>query len=386
MKKMKRSSRILSALAIVFSLCLVCFAACTSGGDNSATKKYSVTVNACEGVTVDCPTEVKENENLSFTVTVTDGYEGEPRVEATVGGNAAEAKKGDNGSYTIEKVGGEVVVNVSGVTKTASVFTVTVNACEGATVSGLDKTVAKNGVLTFSVGVKEGYEGTPVVTATIGGKEAAISSGIGNFTSIDNIDGDVVITITGLTKKSLMVTKTAGNGVTVNGENSVLYGEDYTFTVTLADGYSDLTVTATVDGKVVDCTESNGVYTVKAVKGSLTVDAKANGTKKYKIDFTTENENIVLPETAEVKSGEDYTFEVSAKEGYVLDGEVTVKVNEVEIAKNADGKWTISNVTEYCYVEVIAEAKELTPLPIPRTSKKDSAYKLSLITLIRRLT
>ena len=163
MKKMKRSSRILSALAIVFSLCMVCFAACTSGGNNSEAKKYSVTINACEGVTVDCPTEVKENDNLSFTVTVADGYEGEPKVEAIIGGNAAEAKKGDNGSYTIENVGGDVVVTVSGVTKTASVFTVTVNACDGATVSGLDKTVAKNGVLTFSVGVKEGYEGTPVI-------------------------------------------------------------------------------------------------------------------------------------------------------------------------------------------------------------------------------
>ena len=360
MKKMKRSSRILSALAIVFSLCMVCFAACTSGGNNSEAKKYSVTINACEGVTVDCPTEVKENDNLSFTVTVADGYEGEPKVEAIIGGNAAEAKKGDNGSYTIENAVGDVVVTVSGVTKTASVFTVTVNACDGATVSGLDKTVAKNGVLTFSVGVKEGYEGTPVITATIGGKEAAISSGIGNFTSIDNIDGDVVITITGLTKKSLTVTKTAGDGVTISGENSVLYGEDYTFTVTLAEGYSDLTVTATVDGKVVDCTGSNGVYTVKAVKGSLTVDAKASGKKRYKIDFTTESEKIVLPETAEVESGEDYTFEISAKEGYVLDGEVTVKVNEVEIAKNADGKWTISDITEYCYVEVIGEAKEIT--------------------------
>lgn len=360
MKKMKRSSRILSALAIIFSLCMVCFAACTSGGNNSEAKKYSVTINACEGVTVDCPTEVKENDNLSFTVTVADGYEGEPKVEAIIGGNAAEAKKGDNGSYTIENVGGDVVVTVSGVTKTASVFTVTVNACDGATVSGFDKTVAKNGVLTFSVGVKEGYEGTPVITATIGGKEATISSGIGNFTSIDNIDGDVVITITGLTKKSLTVTKTAGDGVTISGENSVLYGEDYTFTVTLAEGYSDLTVTATVDGKVVDCTGSNGVYTVKAVKGSLTVDAKASGKKRYKIDFTTESEKIVLPETAEVESGEDYTFEISAKEGYVLDGEVTVKVNEVEIAKNADGKWTISDITEYCYVEVIGEAKEIT--------------------------
>lgn len=356
--KMKKNFRIIPVLALLFSLCLVCFAAC--GEPAADAKKYSVTLNACVGVTVDCPEEVKENEDLTFTVKLNDGYEGELDVKATVGGEETVAEKGDAGAYTIKNVKGDVAITISGARQQITEFSVTVNKCDGAIVSGLDETVPKGGALTFSVGIEEGYEGTPDIKATVGGKEANVSGGIGNFVSIGNIDGDVVITITGLTRKSLAVTKTAGEGVTINGEETVLYGEDYTFTVTLAEGYKGAVVAATVGGKVVECTLDNGVYTIKAVKDVLSLDVRAEGRKEYIIDFRTESEHIVLPESGKAEYGKSFAFDIVPEEGYVFDGEITVKANEVEISKNADGKWEIANITEYQDVEVIAAVKEIT--------------------------
>ncbi len=356
--KMKKNFRIIPVLALLFSLCLVCFAACGETTDNS--KKYSVTLTACVGVTVDHPKEVKENDDLSFTVTLNEGYEGELAVKATVGGKEVGVKKGENGAYTVEKVNGDVVITVSGARKQVNSFSVTVDKCDGATVSGLDETVSKGGVLTFSVGVEEGYEGTPVVKATVGGKEVSVADGLGNFLSISNIGGDVVIKITGLTKKNLAVTKTAGEGVTISGNETVVYGEDYTFTVTLAEGYNEAEVAVTVNGKVAEYVLKDGVYTVKAVKGAITVDAKASGKKEYAIDFRSESEHIVFPEEAKAKYGETYTFDVVPAEGYFFEGDVVVKANDVEISKNADGKWEIANIIEYQDVEVIATVKEIT--------------------------
>jgi len=353
---MKKTNRIIPILALLFSLCLVCFAAC----ETTQTKNYSVTINACKGVEVDCPKEVKENDDLTFTVRLTDGYEGELTVKATVGGKDAAVKKDDAGKYTLEKVNGNVEITVSGARERVTVYSVTVNKCDGAIISGLDATVEQNGVLTFSVGVAEGYEGTPVVTATVGGKEATVSDGLGNFLSVSNIDGDVVITVTGLTKKNLAVTKTYGEGVTITGNDSVEYGEDYTFTVTLAEGYDGVIVAVTADGKVAEYTEENGVYTVKEVKGALVIDVKANGKKEYKIDFRSESENIVFPENAKAEYGASYVFDLVTEEGYVFDGEVKVYANETEISKNAEGKWEIVNITEYQDVEVIATVKEIT--------------------------
>ena len=350
---MKKTGKIATLLiALIVALC----AAISCGGNK--TKKYSVTVNACEGVTVECAKEIGENSDLSFKVKLNDGYEGQLTVSATVGGTQTAVNKTDDG-YTVEKVNGDVIITVAGARKSATAFSVTVNKCDGAIVSGYTETVEKDGLLTFSVATAEGYEGTPVISVTVGGKEVEAPL-TGNFYAVNNVTGDVVITVTGLTKKTLAVTKTAGDGVTVNGEDTVLYGEDYTFTVTLAEGYVGATVTATVGGNSAECTENNGVYTVKAVKGSLVIDAQANGKRTYKVDFRTESEHIVLPTSVEAEYGDSYEFTVVPETGYKFSGDVVVKVNEVEISKNDEGKYVISAIDEYKDVEIIAEVEEIT--------------------------
>jgi len=65
------------------------------------------------------------------------------------------------------------------------------------------------------------------------------------------------------------VTLPEGEGYTVNGETSVTEGEDYTFTVTVSEGYDGTNMVVKVNDTQV--TGSDGSYRVEAVAGHLTV-------------------------------------------------------------------------------------------------------------------
>ena len=195
--------------------------------------------------------------NYDYTVTV------------TVGGETVTPTVGENGTYTVANVNGNV--NVTS-TKTPKTFNVTL----GADTTG-KTTATYTEDYTFTLKPNSDY--TYSVTVTIGGKTYT------NFASQPNSDGTITYTIPGADITGNIVidsgkTVKKDHGVSIGGSgsgsasgnpSSVKDGNDYTFTVVKEEGYT-YTISATMDGKNVEVIlNEDGTYTIKNVTGELKI-------------------------------------------------------------------------------------------------------------------
>jgi len=203
--------------------------------------------------------------NYDYTVTV------------TVGGVEVTPAIGEDGTYTVPNVNGNVVVKS---TKTPKSFNVTL----GDDTTGAATATYKEDY-TFKLTPVDGY--TYNMAVTIGGKAYT------GFTANVNDDGTTTYTIPGAdvtgdivinsnkTEKQpeTFTVKFEGTGAgDATGESSVKENTNYTFTVAKKDGFK-YTITATMGSKAVTVTEgANNTYTIANVTGDLIITVMKEST------------------------------------------------------------------------------------------------------------
>lgn len=210
-------------------------------------------------------TFVPKDPNYDYTVTV------------TVGGVEALPTVGEDGTYTVANVNGNVVVTS---TKTPKTFTVT----QGDDTTG-DTTATYQTDYTFKLTPVDGYVYNMAVT--IGGEAYT------GFTAQKNDDGTTTYTIPGAAITGDIVINSnkkerdpytfqvtfegTGIGDVSNNATTVTENAPYSFTLTKKDGF-DYTVSATMDGAAVELTETvdtgnaNVVtYSIAKVTGDLVI-------------------------------------------------------------------------------------------------------------------
>jgi len=210
-------------------------------------------------------TFVPKDPNYDYTVTV------------TVGGVEATPTIGEDGTYTVPNVNGNVVVKSE---KTPKTFKVTL----GDDTTG-ETTATYTKGYTFKLTPAAGYVYN--VAVTIGGEAYT------GFTANVNDDGTTTYTIPGAdvtgdivinsnkTEKQpeTFTVKFEGTGAgDAKGKSTVQEKTDYTFTVDKKANF-EYTITATMGGKDVTVTEGeNNTYTISNVSGDLVITIEKKST------------------------------------------------------------------------------------------------------------
>lgn len=154
-------------------------------------------------------------------------------------------------------------------TYAAPTHAVTLTPGDGYTLTG-EATVEDGKDYSFTVTIADDYKMEDNFVVKANGE--TLTAGESGSYTVENVTADLTITVEGVVKKqaaSHAVTLTPGEGYTLTGEATAEDGKDYTFTVTVSEGYDAANMVVKVNGEEV--TAVDGIYTVEKVSSDLTI-------------------------------------------------------------------------------------------------------------------
>lgn len=309
---------------------------------------HTVTIPENAGYTVTGEKTVKNGEDYTFTVTVTEGYDAANMV-VKVNGEEVTAV---DGVYTVEKVSANLTITVEGVTEKPAVWTASFDIPEdekaNIAIGGEDDWF--NDRITFGTDKDTKFESVEILIRF--NPETTQLHHVmpqGLTQELDNEAGTLKLSIGG-----------SGSGVS----NDMILRECTYLLAFTPKALGDATVTMEyfkVDGKDL-----------------LTAPVALARTIGYKVNWTEDASYTVTGEKYAAVDG-TYTFTVAAKDGY--DGtNMVVKVNDTEVTA-VDGKYTVEKVSSDLTITVEGVKKivaGLKALSFGSTGTRSSAKTFTL--------
>jgi len=306
---------------------------------------YSVTLPSGTGYSVSGETTALHGTAYSFTLAVENGYKDTaPVVKAN-----DEVLTGTEGKYTVANVTGNITVTVQVSADTYAVTLPEVSARVGYEISGASS-ATYGADYQFTLNLKTGYtNSTPTVTVTVGGTSVEVTKGEGGVYTIAaaNVNGAIAVTVADVKKNTYTVTIPTSSAYSITGENSATYGEEYSFTLAVTEGYDATELVVKVNGTALTA-GANNTYTVAAenVTSALSISVEGLNIIKYDVTFPTERTGYTVSGGSyKVEHGADYTFTITLAEGYT-NSTLIVKAGENVLEAAEGGVYKVERVTE----------------------------------------
>ena len=144
------------------------------------------------------------------------------------------------------------------------------------------------------------------------------------------------------------VTPPTGEGFTFVGESNIGKNQDYSFKVTVNEGYNGSDMVVKVNEN--EITSNNGVYTVTDVTESLVITVEGIVKKEVLSVTAPIGEGFTFSGKDTVYKNEDYAFTISVDEAFNA-SDMVVKANETVLVGSM-GKYTVPAVSENIVITV----------------------------------
>ena len=250
-------------------------------------------------------------------------------------------------------------------------------------VSSKDISVNKGEDISFKICVDDGYSADKMTVSANGIMLGAVQINGNSYTyTVSRISADTNINIYHVKKEKFRIILNDGTGYTISPKNTVAEsGDDFSFTVTPADGYKTSVPVVYVNGSTLSGTENGGVftYTVREVTSQPVISVSVTATPQHTVTFvsngsiysiSTVEENMkvsqpVAPERNGYTFGGWYT-DISCTNPYDFQSEVTGDIRLY-------AKWTAGTYA----VEYSKNTSDDVSVPPGQTKKYDNVLILS---------
>ena len=250
-------------------------------------------------------------------------------------------------------------------------------------VSSKDISVNKGEDISFKICVDDGYSADKMTVSANGIMLGAVQINGNSYTyTVSRISADTNINIYHVKKEKFRIILNDGTGYTISPKNTVAEsGDDFSFTVTPADGYKTSVPVVYVNGSTLSGTENSGVftYTVREVTSQPVISVSVTATPQHTVTFvsngsiysiSTVEENMKVSQpVAPERNG--YTFggwykDISCTNPYDFQSEVTGDIRLY-------AKWTAGTYA----VEYSKNTSDDVSVPPGQTKKYDNVLILS---------
>jgi hypothetical protein len=224
--------------------------------------KKTVLVNVTKNLT-NCTadntsTTTEKDAPYSCTLTADTGYR-LSTVTCTMGGAAVDV---EGGAIAIGNVTGDIVITAVAEEIVATTFSIT-KTLGNSTSTNTDTSVGEGDSWSTTITPQSGYK-IVSIKCTMGGETVAVNNG---KISIDNVSGDIVITVVTAELERYSVSMTLGNSTSSNTSTEIVEGNGWETTISPEDGYAVKTITCTMGG--VSVPVSGNTISISLVTGNI---------------------------------------------------------------------------------------------------------------------
>ena len=333
-------------------------------------------------VTPEIPTEIKAGGTIAFTLNAETGYKLPKAIAVTMGDNQLTVGNGytydvSTGEVSITPVQGNIQITAAGEAITYYEIDVTTSIQNLKVTGDVPTQVEEGGNVSFTLEPDEDYKLPTAITVTMGDKSADFTyDAKSGLVSIKNIQGDIVVTATGIDNSHQEVIIPSVEGLVVEPIGPVETGKEVELTLKVQTGYTlPETIEVTMGGKpLVAGTD----YTYDATTGEFTLNSITDELKievvpvKIQYDVTATLSHLTATIAEKVAYNDPLSFTLVPEQGYKLPAAITVEMGASALQVGVD--YTYNTTTGEVKINAVTDAVKITA-----TGVELSKYTITMV-------